>query len=298
MIESLDQYMRQRKALVDDLLHRLIGSTIEWPSHLHRAIGYSLFPGGKRFRPLLSIAGYEALAPVPDLAAVLPAAASLELIHTYALIHDDLPQMDDDDMRRERPTSHRVHGEALAILAGNALQAMAFQVLSNRSLHPVGIDATVLLDVVQDVASAVGEEGIVGGQSMDLGYEGEVKAMEHLAFLYAKKTGGLIRASILSGARIAGGSPWQIKALSTFGDRVGQAYQITDDLIDESEAEPPSPHGSRPRSIPSIVELLGVRGSQDWADRAIAEALQAIEAFDERAEPLRELARWIGTRKV
>jgi geranylgeranyl diphosphate synthase type II len=296
MNEPLDQYMTHRRALVEDFLHRLIGTTVEWPSHLRRAITYSLYPGGKRLRPVLAIAGYEALATVPDLGTVMPVAVALELIHTYTLIHDDLPAMDDDDTRRGKPTSHRVHGEALAILAGDALQTMTFQVLTDRSLYPVGIDPSLLLDIAHEVAVAAGEEGVVGGQSMDLGYEGEVKAVDQLAFLYAKKTGGLIRASVLGGARAAGAAPWQLKALSTYGDRLGLAFQITDDLIDESES--PDKHPPKPRSIPSIVELLGVRATRDWCDRAVAEALQAIEAFDERAEPLREIARWLPSRTV
>lgn len=296
MNEPAEQYMAHRRALVEEFLHRLIGLTVEWPSHLHRAVCYSLFPGGKRFRPILAIAGYEALAPVPDLSAVMPIAAALEFIHTASLIHDDLPAMDDDDARRGKPTSHRVHGEALAILAGDALQATAFQVVTNRSLYPVGMDPALILDFAHELAVISGEDGMVGGQSMDLGYEGEVKAVDQLAFLYGKKSGGLIRASVLGGARAAGAAPWQLKALSTYGDRLGLAFQITDDLLDESESPDKKP--VKPRAIPSIVELLGVRATREWGERAVNEAIQAIEALDERADPLRELARWLPTRTV
>lgn len=295
MRESIDAYLSQRRNQVDAALHRLVGDTIEWPSHLHKSIGYSLFSPGKRLRPILAIAGYEAIATVPDLSAVMPAAVAYELIHTYTLIHDDLPQMDDDDMRRGRPTNHRVYGEALAILAGDALQAMAFQILCNRSLYPRGVDPAAILDVAHELAEASGEEGVVGGQSMDLGYEQEVRAVEHLAFLFSKKTGGLIRASIVSGARLGGATPAQIRGLSTFGDRLGLAFQITDDLLDEGEAKEPDP--TRPhRPVPSVVELLGKRETKEWLDHVIQEALSAIESLDDRAEPLRALAKWITSR--
>jgi len=294
MNEPLESYMAHRTILVNDMLTRLVGESVEWPTHLHRALCYSLFPGGKRLRPILAIAGYEALATVPDLTTVLPVASAAELLHTYTLIHDDLPQMDDDDLRRGKPTSHRVHGEALAILAGDGLQAMAFQVLTNRSLYSSGVSPEVLLDIAHDFAKASGIEGVVGGQSMDLGYEGEVKASEQLAFLFGKKTGDLIRVSIVAGAKLGGGAPWQLKALSTFGDRIGLAFQIVDDLVDESDAEPRRVTVSR---VPSIVEIMGVRGSQEYCARMIEDALRSIEALDDRADNLRRIARWIPDRK-
>jgi len=296
MQESIESYLNARRVLVDEALHRVIGDTVEWPSHLHKALGYSLFGPGKRLRPILAIAGYEALASVPDLSTVMPAAMALELIHTYTLIHDDLPQMDDDDLRRGRPTNHRVYGEALAILAGDALQGMAFQVVTRRSLYPAGVDPAVILDVAQDIAEASGEEGVIGGQSMDLGYEQEVRTVDQLAFLFAKKTGGLIRASVVCGARLGGAAPWQLRALATFGDRLGLAFQLTDDLLDDVEVKTPDPNRAH-RAVPSVIELIGERETREWLDRVIAEALQTIEAFDDRADPLRALARWLPSRK-
>lgn len=295
MKESVEKYLAHRRTLVEEALHRFVGDSVEWPAHLHKAISYSLFSPGKRLRPVLAIAGYEAVAEVPDLSAVLPAAVAFEMIHCYTLIHDDLPQLDDDDLRRGRPTNHRVHGEAVAILAGDALQAMAFQLMSRRSFYPAGMDAGLILDALYDLAEASGEEGVVGGQSMDLGYEQEVRAVEHIAFMFAKKTGGLIRAAITAGARLGGATPWQLKALATFGDKLGLAFQLTDDLLDEGEVKDPDP-AKGARAVPSVVELLGVRETREWIDRVIAEGLSAIEGFDHRADPLREVARWLPSR--
>lgn len=297
MKDTIEKYLAHRRGLVEEALHRFVGDSVEWPEHLHKAIGYSLFSQGKRLRPVLAIAGYEAVAEVPDLAAVMPAAVAFELMHTYTLVHDDLPQLDDDDLRRGRPTNHRVYGEALAILAGDGLQTMAFQLMARRSLYPAGVDAGVILDAIYDLAEASGEEGVVGGQSMDLGYEQEVRGVEHIAFLFAKKTGGLIRASITAGARLGGATPAQLKALATFGDRLGLAFQLTDDVLDEAEVKEVDPDKAA-RSVPSVVELLGVRETREWIDRVVAEALAAIEGFDHRADPLREVARWLPSRSA
>ncbi len=293
MRETWEEYVTRRRRLVDEALRRIVGESVEWPKHLHRAMTYSLFPGGKRLRPILAIAAYEAVAEVPDLSDVLPAAAAIELLHTYSLIHDDLPQMDDSDTRRGRPTNHRVHGEALAVLAGDGLQAAAFRALTDRSLYPPAVDPAALLDAAHDVAVAAGEEGMVGGQSMDLGYEGDIRSVEPLSFLFAKKTGGIIRAAVRVGARLGGATPETLADLSIYGDRIGLAFQVTDDMIDEGEVD----STASPSPVPSMVELIGIKGCREWVDRAVQDALKALENLDERAERLREIARWIPTRK-
>lgn len=302
MQETLEEYFAKRREWVNQELKNLLPENLDWPSHLHRAMMYSLFPGGKRLRPILVIAAYEAIASDRNWENVMPVALSVELMHVYSLIHDDLPQMDDDDLRYGLPTNHRVYGETLAILAGDALQAKAFQTVSDQKLYPQHISPSVILQITRELAYSASEDGIVGGQSMDLGYEGDIKGMEHLAFLFSKKTGILIKTSIIAGALIAGASSWQIKTLSTFGERLGLAFQITDDLLDDINISSQSNNSygkhSAKKSSPSIVEFLGAKGSREWGERAITEALQAIDSLDERAEPLRAICRWIPHRLI
>lgn len=288
MRDPVEAYIAQRRPLIEAALKRWIADRVEWPSHLHRALHYSLYPGGRRIRPLLAVAAYEAVAPVSDLAGVMPLAVALELIHSSVTVFDDLPALDDDDSRRGKPTNHRVHGEALAILAGGALQAMAFQVLTQRAHYPAGVDPALLLELAAQLAQVCGMDGIAGGQSMDLGYEQEIKAVEHLAFLYSKKTGGLIRESILCGARLGGASGSQLNGLATFGDRLGTALQLKDELVKEAAQTPSHP----PRAVRSVIELLGDRETRIWLQRVVAEGLQAIEGLNGRAEGLRALARY------
>ncbi len=295
MKEPLERYLASRRASVDDVLQRLISSSVEWPEHLHRAIRYSLFPGGRRLHAILAIGGYEAVAAVPDLSTVLPIAAAIEMITVSVQVHDDLPALHDRDSRDGLPTNHRVHGEALSILAGDALRALAFQVLTDRSHYPAGTDPVVLLDVARSLAAATGEEGVVGSQSASLGYEGEIKAAEHLAFLFAKRTGGLMRSAILAGARVAGVTEEGRRALATFGDRLGLAHSLVEDLVQNGDSgdEP-----GRPRTRPSIVELIGARATRDWIGRAVDEAMAAIHSFDTRCDGLRAIAREVSSREV
>ncbi len=295
MIESLERYLVGRRAAVDDTLRRLVSPGVEWPEHLHRAIRYSLFPGGTRRCAILTIGGYEAVATVPDLARVLPIAAAMELLDVSIQVHDDLPALNDNDSRDALPTNHRVHGEALAVLTGDALRALAFQVLTDRTLYPAGTDAAVLLDVARVIALAAGEEGVAGGQSASLGYEAEVKAPEHLAFLHGKRTGELMKAAVLAGAMVAGLTKGYRKSLSTFGDRLGLALSLAEDLAtDPARAE----DMARPRSRPSIVELIGERATRAWMSRAVGEALAAIEPLDERSDALRSIASDVLRREV
>ena len=295
MKEPLERYLAERRAAVDDVLQRLVSASVEWPEHLHRAMRYSLFPGGGRLYAILAIGGYEAVAAVPDLTAVLPIAAAIEMLNVSIQVHDDLPALHDTDSRDALPTNHRVHGEALAILTGDALRLLAFQVLTDRAQYPAGTSPGVLLEVARTIAAAAGEEGVVGSQSVSLGYEGEIKAAEHLAFLFAKRTGGLMRASILAGALAAGVTDEQRRALSTFGDRLGLAYSLAEDLaVDSASGEEPN----RARSQPSVVELIGARATREWIERAVGEAVAAIQSFDERCEALRAIARRVSAREV
>jgi geranylgeranyl diphosphate synthase type II len=225
---DLAAYMADRAQAVDGALDRFLPRESLPPESLHKAMRYSVFAGGKRLRPVLVAAGAEAVG--GTLEAVMPAACAVEMIHTYSLIHDDLPAMDNDDFRRGVPTSHKVFGEAIAILAGDALLTLAFRLLANCS--PARGEAGRLRDVLVEVADAAGSAGMVGGQVADIECEGKVAGAAIVDYIHTHKTAALIRASIRSGAILAGASPTELKALGIAGDGLGLAFQIMDDILD------------------------------------------------------------------
>jgi geranylgeranyl pyrophosphate synthase len=233
-----------------------------------------LFPGGKRMRPAYAFAAAEAVGAPPERA--LPAATAVELVHTYSLIHDDLPCMDDDDERRGRPTVHVAFGEATAVLAGDALLALAFEVLASEKREP----ARVLL-ALRALAQAAGPRQLVGGQFDDLESEPANTTAESILAIHRRKTAALIGAALVGGACLAGAEAGAIERLSRFGARIGVAFQIADDLLDGDRYEPCS-----------LVALLGESAARDRAKALLAEALEALEPFGGSADALRELARY------
>ena len=304
---SLGTYLDDRKARVDKALRDVLPGPDAPPALLHQAIHYSVFAGGKRIRPILALAACDAVGGDAD--RVLPLIVALELIHTYSLIHDDLPAMDDDDVRRGQPTNHRVFGEDLAILAGDALQALAFGLLSDPN-RGRGLPAEARLAAVSELVAASGGDGLVGGQVMDLreapppaaAADGPARdaALATLDGIHARKTGALIRAAVRIGARLGGASPEQLAALSRYGEGVGLAFQIADDLLDV-EATPEemgkATHKDRDRRKWAYPDVVGCDASRAIARRWIDGALAAIDTFDARAEPLRGLARFILDRR-
>ena len=249
-------------------------------SLLREAMRYSLLAGGKRLRPLLCIAAAEAVG--SNIEQVLPAVCALEMIHTFSLIHDDLPAMDDDDLRRGLPTCHVKYGEALAILAGDALQALAFEIAPTH---------TVLL------ARACGQMCL--GQAEDLGAEGKIITLEQLQHIHAHKTGAFLRASVVAGALDA--SVVQQAALAQYGEKIGMAFQIVDDILDLTgdDATLGKPAGSDLKHDKATYpKLVGLDESKRLARAAEQEALTALELFGESAEPLREIARYIVERNT
>jgi geranylgeranyl diphosphate synthase type II len=252
-----------------------------------------IFPGGKRLRPALAFAAAEGCGRDGDLA--LPVAAAVEMIHTYSLIHDDLPAMDDDDLRRGRPTSHKVFGEALAILAGDALLTQAFEVLASAE----AIDPARRIEIVREIAAAGGANGLVGGQVADLEGEGRELALPDLEFIHTRKTGALILASVRAGALAAGGDAGQIAALTEYARRVGLGFQIVDDLLDVEGDPAATGKGTgrdsshRKATFPAV---FGVEASRRRAAEVLDEAIAAIAGLGPEAEPLRSLARFVGSR--
>ncbi len=295
MTFDLAAYIAERRALTDRALDVYLPPADDLPPRLHEAMRYSLFCGGKRLRPLLVFAGAEAVGGDTD--HVLPLACAVECIHTFSLIHDDLPAIDDDALRRGYPTSHIVYGEALAILAGDALLAHAFDLIAEcRTTTPEGR----VLDAMMMVARASGTRGMVGGQVSDIEAEGrEDISHADIASIHARKTGALLLASLLSGARICGASAAEECALYEYGTQIGLAFQITDDILDlEGDAEKlGKPIGSDLKQDKATYpKILGLPESRRLARAASQAAFAALAPLGPAAEPLRALAHYIVER--
>ncbi len=299
MREELDlkAYLQERRELVNRALAAYLPAVRGPAFRVVQAMHYSLFAGGKRLRPILCLAAAEAAGGGQEEA--LPLACALEMIHTYSLIHDDLPAMDDDDLRRGQPTCHKQFDEATAILAGDGLLTEAFYTLAAAAPRFQGREA-LLLEVQELLSEAAGYRGMVGGQMLDLMAEGRRVTLKELEMVHRLKTGALITAATRAGALAGGGSRPQVAALTAYGERFGLAFQITDDLLDvEGEAAEmgKAPGMDQKRQKATYPALLGVETSRQWAGRLVQEALDELEPFKERAAPLRELVRYLLGRR-
>jgi len=294
---DLAAYMAERARAVDQGLDRFLPSETAPPESLHKAMRYSVFAGGKRLRPVLVAAGAEAVGGSLD--AVMPAACAVEMIHTYSLIHDDLPAMDNDDFRRGVPTNHKVFGEAIAILAGDALLTLAFRLLGDSVA--AGADAQRLREVFMEVADAAGSAGMVGGQVADIECEGRPADAALVDYIHTHKTAALIRASIRSGAILAGATPEELKSLGVAGDDLGLAFQIMDDILDitaTSEELGKTAGKDQAQQKATYPAVHGIETSRRRAQALIADAHAALEPFGPRALPLRALGTFIIERKA
>jgi geranylgeranyl diphosphate synthase type II len=293
---TLHDYIAARQKAVDAALNRWVPPESANPSTIHRAMRYSLFAGGKRIRPLLAIAAAEAVSPAP--AGIESAACALELIHTYSLIHDDLPALDNDDLRRGRPTCHKVFGDAMAILAGDALLTLAFEVLSKLE----SVDACRRVELIRELSTAAGTVGgMIGGQVNDIEGEGQVPTAPLLESIHRAKTGALLRASVRMGAIYAGADSGQLAALTGFGEHVGLAFQIVDDVLDveqSSEALGKTAGKDAAQKKITFPAVYGIERSREMAEQERLEAHRALQPFDDRAERLRELADLIVRRNA
>jgi geranylgeranyl diphosphate synthase type II len=296
---TLDEYLAGRGRCVDEALERLVPPEDEYPQTIHRAMRYSLFAGGKRIRPVLCIAAGEAVAGErpEDLAGIEECAATLEMVHTYSLIHDDLPALDNDDFRRGKPTCHRVFGEAMAILAGDALLTQAFRVLSQ-----LRIAEGRRVALVAELSQAAGTvEGMIGGQVADLEAEGKAVEEKHLHYIHRAKTGAMIRASVRLGAIYCGAPAEEFEALSQYGEHIGLAFQIVDDILDvegttESLGKTPGKDARQQKA--TFPALYGIAESRRQAARHLEAAQAALETFRDRARRLHELAERIVGRSA
>jgi geranylgeranyl diphosphate synthase, type II len=284
--ERLSNWLGDRRAVIDEALARLLPPPTRWPAKLHEAMCWSLFGGGKRLRPLLALAAFEAVGGRDNLSydAVLPAACAVEMIHTYSLIHDDLPCMDDDDERRGRATCHKRYGEGLALLAGDALLTEAFRVALDPQHYRGLADPQRITSVAMRLAQAAGMSGMVGGQSSDLGFEGAVSSEAEVTFLHRRKTGELFSYALFAGATLGGGNPEQVRSLSKYGETLGLAFQVADDLLDaRQDVGQRAPDADE---TPSFPALLGEEESWNRALELEQQAHKELEGFGERGELL------------
>lgn len=286
-MSDFSAYLTAQTARVDAALERFVPAASEAPTTLHAAIRHSLFAGGKRLRPVLLLAACEACG--GDAEAALAAACAVECIHTYSLIHDDLPCMDDDDFRRGRPTCHKVYGEAMAVLAGDALQPMAFEMLLQSPAGP-GYGAA---DLVRELAVAAGSRHLIAGQVRDLEGEGQALTLEELRLIHEGKTASLLASSLRLGAMIGGGDPGQLADLTIFGRAAGLAFQVIDDILDvtqTSEKLGKTAGKDVAAEKSTYPALLGLEASRAEAARLTEEARAALRHFGPAARRLGELA--------
>ena len=296
MRPSIELYLSTLKEIIDKKLVELLPNSPEPISKLQESMRYSILAGGKRLRPILCIFASEAVGGSVDKA--LPIACAIEMIHTYSLIHDDLPSMDDDLLRRGIPTNHSVFGEALAILAGDALLTDAFSLIGNEGISN-GLAPKVVVEIIRDISKAAGSQGMVSGQALDLAIEGKEVSLEFIERGHSLKTGALIVASVTSGARVGGASEDQLLQLKCYAKYLGLAFQIIDDVLDiEGGAEIGKTIGADARKNKATYPLLvGVERARKVALELTEKAVLELRDFDERAEPLRELAFYLGGRK-
>jgi geranylgeranyl diphosphate synthase type II len=288
-------YFKRNANLVDQWLDRLLPSESETPATIHQAMRYSVFAGGKRIRPILTIAAGEIFgAPECEL---LPVACSLEMIHTYSLIHDDLPAMDDDDLRRGRPTNHVVYGEAIAILAGDALLTRAFHTLADYESS----SAARKVRVISEVGQAAGTtRALIGGQVLDIQSEGKVVKEDQLEEIHRAKTGALIRCAVRIGAIVGGAAESELAALTEYGEKAGLAFQVADDLLDEtatSEELGKTAGKDAANHKATYTALYGIEGARSMADHLSHQAVVSLRTIDRDTRVLEEIARFIVERK-
>jgi geranylgeranyl diphosphate synthase type II len=293
-VAFLTAYLAEKRAVVEGALERFLPPAGTAPERLHEAMRYGVFSGGKRLRPILAIASFELVGGRGD--GILAPACALELIHTYSLIHDDLPAMDDDDMRRGRPTCHKAFGEAIAILAGDALLTLAFELAArDTALEPSSRAA-----VIEELARANGSRGMVGGQAADILMEGAHPTLDAITFIHTNKTALPLAASVRVGAIAGGAAPADLESLTAYGGKVGLAFQITDDVLDATgtaEEMGKAVGKDLARGKMTYPGVVGVDAAGKRARELLDEAVGALARFGPRARPLVEIAAFVAERR-
>ena len=291
-------YLSDKRALIDTFLKSYFENPCE-PSVLNDAMKYSLLAGGKRIRPILICASYEACGGDPE--DIVPQAASVELIHTYSLIHDDLPAMDNDNLRRGKPTNHIVFGEALAILAGDALLTEAFSMMTHTTSQRKKLRSTHIINAIKELALAAGAYGMVGGQAQDILSESAEPDEHTLTFIHLHKTAALIKASVRIGALLAGARGTKLKSFTMYGENIGLAFQVVDDILDiegNTKELGKSAGSDIEKNKMTYPSLFGIDGSRRKAQELVASGIDALRKISYEAEPLREIARYLLERRT
>ncbi|MBU4484797.1 polyprenyl synthetase family protein [bacterium] len=293
---NLKEYIKKHQARVNEELKNYVNSYGKFPKTIFDSMNYSLEAGGKRVRPILAIAACEACGGNAEKA--MPVACALEMIHTFSLIHDDLPAMDDDDYRRGKLTNHKVYGEAVAVLAGDGLMTLAFSILSNPDFVN-SITPKAAIEIIADISKATGVLGMIGGQVIDMESQGKKITINELETLHNLKTGELITISVTSGAKVAGATSEQVEAIRKYGEATGLSFQVADDILDivstteELGKDVGSDVENEKATFPA---LIGLEASRERANKLMNEAIEYLSVFDEKADPLREIARYIVER--
>lgn len=290
---DLKDKLERKKKLVDEALHEFLPSIDTTPATIHKAIHYSIFAGGKRLRPILAMGAAEAVGGKIEIA--LPAACAIEMIHTYSLIHDDLPALDNDDLRRGQPTNHKVFGEDMAILAGDALLTQAFFLLTKQYTMS-DVEPGLVLQVVKEISEAAGSCGMIGGQVVDLESENKEINFETLKYIHNNKTGALFRVSLRAGAILGGGTDEEIEKLTNYANNFGLAFQITDDILDVigNANIIGKPVGSDIKNNKATYPaIFGLEKSKKMAQEAINKALDELNSFGSKADFLKELGLYL-----
>ena len=294
---DLKTYLNEKRDIIERALEQFCPRPQGPEADVIEAMHYSLFAGGKRLRPILCLAGTSAVG--GEEWDVLPVACALEMVHTYSLIHDDLPVMDNDDTRRGKPTNHKVFGDALAVLAGDGLLTEAFHLMTNRELTK-NLDPRLLVDVISLIAMAAGYEGMVGGQAVDIQSEGKAVDATLVEYIHSHKTGAMISASVSSGAILGGGSDREVRAIKEYGEKIGLAFQIADDILDIEGDSLSMGKGvgsdARKKKI-TYPSVFGLSRSREINHELVKAAVESLNAFDDRADPLRHIAKYIIERK-
>jgi geranylgeranyl diphosphate synthase, type II len=289
---DIQAYLKARTALIDRSLDRCLKESKERPRTIHQAMRYGLFSGGKRLRPILTLAAGELFGGAHK--ALLPFACALEMIHTYSLIHDDLPALDNDDFRRGAPASHKKFGEGIALLAGDALLTEAFHLMTKPQVARL-LEPRLILELVHEIAHAAGVGGMVGGQAVDLEAEGREVDLATVEYIHARKTGALIFTPVRVGAVIAGAPAKELRRVTRYAKFLGLAFQVADDIMDVADHAGGDGNGKKKATYPAVA---GIAGAKSRARELMRLCLKEIDGFGKTADPLRGIARIIVERAL
>jgi len=294
---DIEDYLKEKKGAVDAYLEKVLPGEDEYPPVIHQAMRYTIFSGGKRLRPILTITACEALG--KDQERALPAACAIELIHNYSLIHDDLPFLDDDEFRRGKPTAHKVYGTAIALLAGDALLTLGFHQLA--AMPPVDNDASRNLLIIKEISEAAGTKGMIGGQVIDLQSEGEKIGMEVLDYIHSAKTGALLTTCLRVGGLLANASSAEMLNLTHYGRSMGLAFQIVDDILDvegDEKLTGKSTGKDSARDKATFPSIVGMKRSKEIVEELLQKAVAAVELLPRKGGMLPQIAHFITKRRL